>query len=79
MTRTYALLDISEAAYSEIRAKLEAAGYGHAFHHAEDEPETVDMHGIALRSEDAVKIYEAAAADASVKRLKRRTHFDRSL
>ena len=44
MTYTYAILEISPAAYREIREKLEAAGYQHAF-----EPDgAIDMHGIAL-------------------------------
>lgn len=49
---TYSILDISEAAYAEIRAKLDAAGYGHAFHFHEDE--VIDMHGIAIRCEEVV-------------------------
>jgi hypothetical protein len=44
MTHTYALLDVSPAAYDEIAAKLREAGYDHAFG---DEGE-IDMHGIAL-------------------------------
>ncbi len=42
-THTYAVLEISRQAYAEIRAKLEAADYGHAFN-----GDTIDMHGIAL-------------------------------
>lgn len=42
-TYTYVLLDVSPAAYREIRAKLEAAGYDHAI-----DGEHLDMHGIAL-------------------------------
>ena len=44
MTYTYALLDVSAAAYDEIAAKLHAAEYDHAFH----EGGAIDMHGIAL-------------------------------
>jgi hypothetical protein len=48
MTHTYAVLEISREAFDEIAAKLQAAGYQHAFH--KDDGETVvDMHGIALK------------------------------
>ena len=46
-TYTYALLEVSPAAYAEIKTKLEAAGYAHAFHE-EDGKVVIDMHGIAL-------------------------------
>lgn len=46
-THTYSILEVSAAAYAEIRAKLEEAGYAHAFHDERD-GEVVDMHGIAL-------------------------------
>lgn len=49
MTHTYAVLEVSDAAYQEIRRKLEAAGYQQAFHGKSDE-EVIDMHGIALKS-----------------------------
>jgi len=52
MSRTYVVLEVSPAAYAEIRDKLLAAGYGHALHH-EDGAEVVDMHGIALASDTA--------------------------
>lgn len=45
MTYTYAILEISVKAYNEIRAKLKAAGYDHAF----EGPSVIDMHGIALK------------------------------
>ncbi len=48
MTHTYAVLEVSQAVYDEIRAKLEAAGYDHAFH---EDPDVIDMHGIALQAE----------------------------
>lgn len=50
-TYTYAVLEVSKAAYDEIRAKLEAAGYQHAFHSDSDHPELIDMNGIALAPE----------------------------
>lgn len=52
-THTYVVLELSEAAYDEIRRKLEAAGYHHAFHpnaHAPASP-LIDMHGLAVGPE----------------------------
>ena len=46
-THTYAILRVSQAAYDEIKAKLEEASYDHAFH----EDGLIDMHGIALQVE----------------------------
>jgi hypothetical protein len=50
MTYTYAILDVSPAAYAEIRAKLAAVGYGHSFH-KDGKDEVIDMRGIALRQQ----------------------------
>lgn len=47
MTYAYAILHVSQATYDEIRQKLDAAGYQHAFH-KDGEAETIDMHGIGL-------------------------------
>ena len=49
-THSYALLAISESAYLEIKAKLEAAGYADQFHNNPDAPASprIDMHGIAI-------------------------------
>jgi hypothetical protein len=52
VTYTYAILEISRAAYEEIAAKLKAAGYQHAFHQ-EDGETVIDMHGIALKSNNS--------------------------
>lgn len=49
-TRTYALLQVSAAAYAEIRAALKHAEYEHAFD-TDDGREVIDMHGIALLCE----------------------------
>lgn len=46
MTHTYAVLDVSAACYAEIRRRLAAADYRHAFH-----GDVIDMHGIAIRVE----------------------------
>jgi hypothetical protein len=43
MTHTYAVLELSKAAFDEITQKLRAAGYDHAFH-----DDVVDMQGIAV-------------------------------
>lgn len=50
VTHTFAVLEISAAAYDEIKSKLEAAGYQHTFIE-EDEKILIDMHGIALSKE----------------------------
>ncbi len=43
MSHTFALLAVSKQTYDEIKAKLEAADYQHAF-----VDEAIDMHGIGL-------------------------------
>jgi hypothetical protein len=55
LTHTYAILEISSAAFKEIKEKLEAAGYHHVF--CEDGT-VMDMHGIALK-DDGTKIKES--------------------
>jgi hypothetical protein len=50
-TNTFAELELSQTAYDEIRKKLEAAGYHHAFMFkgtADGEAPTIDMHGIGV-------------------------------
>lgn len=49
-THTFAVLELSEAAFKEIHAKLREAGYDHAFIQ-EDERLVIDMHGIAVAQE----------------------------
>lgn len=51
MSYTYAILEVSSAAYTEIRAALVAAGYGQALHNWDTADELIDMHGIALQSQ----------------------------
>lgn len=62
MTHTYATLGLSKAAYDEIRDKLKAAGYDHAFIH----DGTIDMHGIGVTCEtndvDQIALEAACAA-----------------
>jgi hypothetical protein len=48
MTHTYAVLEVSSAAYQEIKEKLDKAGYAHAFHRDDEHGIVIDMHGIAL-------------------------------
>jgi hypothetical protein len=43
-THTFVELELSPAAYDEIRLKLERAGYQHAF----IDHNTIDMHGLAV-------------------------------
>jgi hypothetical protein len=47
-TYTYAVLVVSPAVYSEIKEKLEKAGYSDQFHNDRDDGPVIDMHGIAL-------------------------------
>lgn len=49
-THTYAILEVDPEIYKKIRAQLEEAGYGHAFHRGNNDDEVIDMHGIALQS-----------------------------
>lgn len=49
MSHTYATLPVSAATYAEIREKLSAAGYDHAFHD-DDGREVIDMSGIGLHA-----------------------------
>jgi hypothetical protein len=46
-TYSFVVLELSPAAFEEIRSKLEAAGYQHQFH-VEQERTVIDMHGIAV-------------------------------
>ncbi len=48
MTHTYAILEVSAATFNEVKAKLTAAEYHHAF-----DRDVIDMHGIALRADAA--------------------------
>jgi len=46
---TYAILEVSERTYGEVRRLLEQAGHRQAIHQASD-GEVLDMHGLALQS-----------------------------
>lgn len=49
-TYTYVLMELSDAAYDEIRKKLEDAGYDEHLHDNPDDPARprLNMHGIAV-------------------------------
>jgi hypothetical protein len=47
MSYTYAILEVSRAAFDEIYRRLAKANYQHAFHY-DDGRIVIDMHGIAL-------------------------------
>ena len=54
-THTYAILEVSSAAFHEIKEKLLAAGYEHAMQ-AYSGKIFIDMHGLALREEEDQKV-----------------------
>lgn len=47
-THTYAILEVDETTYADVRARLAAVGYEHTFHEERKHGEVIDMHGIAL-------------------------------
>lgn len=47
-THTFVVLEVSHAAYDEIKGKLEAAGYDVMVKEKADGSELLDMHGLAL-------------------------------
>lgn len=47
-THTCAVLDVSPAAFAEIRDRLQAAGYEHAFDRVDGKVVMIDMQGIGL-------------------------------
>lgn len=47
-TRTYAILEITKRAFTEIATKLRDAGYNQAFHENAGHGLVIDMHGIAV-------------------------------
>ncbi len=54
MSYTYAILEVSAAAFEEIRAKLERAGYDGQFETDDcGSAVLIDMHGIAIQAEQA--------------------------
>lgn len=53
MSHTYAVLELSAAAYDEIANKLKEAGYDHAFDIQSDGRVVIDMHGIGVTAEKA--------------------------
>ena len=61
MSHTYVLLGISRAAYEEIYALLDQAGYQQAFHER-DGYIVIDMHGIAVRAKKEKVVSEKLQA-----------------
>jgi len=55
-------MDVSPAAYEEIKQKLIAADYGHALHEDREDGVLLDMHGIALKLQSAPKPTPHASA-----------------
>lgn len=51
MTYTYAILEVSQSAYDEIKSKLEEAEYQDQFIESRDHGLIIDMHGIAIAKE----------------------------
>lgn len=70
-TYTYAILEVSAAAYDEIRGKLNKAGYSDQFHKDEG-AEVIDMHGIALK---AVRVAEPGPSELKTKAENARSRF----
>jgi hypothetical protein len=61
MTRTYAILKVSQSTYNEIALKLKEFGYGDQLHEHAEHGVVIDMFGIALgcdRVAGATKMYE---------------------
>lgn len=54
VTYTYAILEVSAAAYKEIADKLRAADYRQVFHADNEHGTVIDMHGIALACDTCV-------------------------
>jgi hypothetical protein len=75
MAHTYAILEIGQAAYAEIRDKLEVAGYQHAFH-KDGSIEVIDMHGIAVQAKSMPKIRQGDDGDLCVCGHRRGIHND---
>lgn len=55
-THTYAICQVSERVYSEVREKLDTAGYQHTFHEGPNESEVIDMSGIALQIDPNIPV-----------------------
>ena len=47
-TYTYVVMEISQAAYDEIKKKMKEADYNHVFHKDSQFGPVIDMHGIAV-------------------------------
>jgi len=63
-THTYVVLEVSSDAYQEIKLKLKAAGYDHAFMSNGE----IDMHGIAVSEDPTTTALFLGAAARQVER-----------
>ncbi len=63
-THTYAVLEVERSTFADVRQRLRAAGYEHAF-----DRDVIDMHGIALRAE--------TGSAATLKPYQQRVHDER--
>lgn len=70
MTHTFAELQISCAAFDEIKAKFEAAGYDHALLQMDDGI-TIDMHGVGLTRAKPPDLSRSAGIEPRSSRLAR--------
>lgn len=60
-THTFAVLELSKAAWEEISTKLRAAGYDHAF---SLDGKTIDMHGIGVEAEEKEPVIQMVGVEA---------------
>ena len=66
MTHTYALMEVSQNTFDEIKQKLQEAGYTHAI--LREEPnEHLDMHGIALALERKPRVLREGSVQDAVR------------
>ena len=63
-TYTYAILEVSKSAFDEIKQKLLAADYGHAF---SMDGKTIDMQGIGLEAIDIGDVDTVIESDGTVR------------
>lgn len=60
-TQTYATLELSRATFMEIKTKLKAAGYHHAFIQEPDR-ELICLNGIAASCGDLTRVLDTKSA-----------------
>jgi hypothetical protein len=60
---TYAILEVSDAAYEEIKNRLEIAGYQHTFNQDHEHGIVIDLHGLALAKQKGDSMAKKDAKD----------------